>query len=288
VAGLARAARAGRAARRARGARYGTRCGARDVTALFAAERLHKRFGDRVVLEDVSLAVEPGRILGIMGPNGAGKTTCFNVLTGRFAPDRGRVLLDGRDITGLPPRRIARLGVARSFQIMTLFDDMTARENAMIALPALRHAGRGWWRRWWHDTARDPGLRDAADAVLDRVGLADRATTPAKRLSYGERRALEIAVALAAEPRVLCLDEPTSGLGADGTRRLAALVDRLRGTLAMVLIEHDLRFLFGLADRVAVIHWGQVIAEGTPDELRADAWVRRSALSRDPAEAAGG
>ncbi|MCC7274740.1 MAG: ABC transporter ATP-binding protein [Alphaproteobacteria bacterium] len=248
------------------------------MAALFEAERLHKRFGDRVVLEDVSLSFPEGGLTGIMGPNGAGKTTCFNVLTGRFAPDRGRVRLAGRDVTGLPPRRMARLGVARSFQTMNLFDQVSARENVMLALPAMR--ARGF--RWWRDATGDPALVAEADAVLDRVGLLARAGIVARDLSYGERRALEIAVALAARPRILFLDEPTSGLGADGMARLAALVARLKGEITMVVIEHDMRFLFALADRIAVIHWGQVIAEGTPDALRADPWVARSALGREP------
>ncbi|MGE0724746.1 MAG: ABC transporter ATP-binding protein [Alphaproteobacteria bacterium] len=245
--------------------------------ALFEAEKLHKRFGDRVVLEEVSLAFPEGSLTGIMGPNGAGKTTCFNVLTGRFAPDRGRVRFEGRDVTGLPPRRMAALGVARSFQMMNLFDQVSARENVMLALPAMRARGFDWRR----DAMGDPGLVDAALATLERVGLADKAEVRARDLSYGDRRALEIAVALGSGPRILFLDEPTSGLGADGTARLADLVARLKGAVTMVLIEHDMRFLFALADRIAVIHWGQVIAEGTPDDLRADPWVARSALGRE-------
>ncbi|MEZ5864760.1 MAG: ABC transporter ATP-binding protein [Geminicoccaceae bacterium] len=241
---------------------------------LFRAESIHKRFGARVVLEDISFGFERDRVHGIMGPNGAGKTTCFNVLTGRHAPDRGRITFDGRDITGLPPQRIARLGIARSFQIMNLFDDTLVIENVLLALPAFyrRRAsvlGRG---------LRGCGPDRAALAVLDLVGLADRAREKAAALPYGDRRALEIAVALAAEPRILFLDEPTSGLGAEATRRLARLLDRLRQRYTIVVIEHDMRFLFGLADRISVIHWGQVIAEGTPGELMADKWVARSAL----------
>ena len=247
------------------------------MTALFQADKLHKRFGDRVVLEDITLSFPEGSLTGIMGPNGAGKTTCFNVLTGRFAPDRGHVRFAGRDVTGLPPRKMAALGVARSFQMMNLFDQVSARENVLLALPAMRARGFDWRR----DALGDPALVDGAAAALDRVGLADKTDVRARDLSYGDRRALEIAVALASAPRILFLDEPTSGLGADGTARLADLIARLKGTITMVLIEHDMRFLFGLADRIAVIHWGQVIAEGTPDELRADPWVARSALGRD-------
>jgi branched-chain amino acid transport system ATP-binding protein len=242
--------------------------------ALFEARNLHKRFGHQVVLERIDLAFEAGRLSGIMGPNGAGKTTCFNVLTGRYRPDRGRVLLDGEDITGLPPRVIAGRGVARSFQLMNLFDDFTALENVLIALPETR--GRGF--DFTHHLLADGAAIDKAAAVLARIGLAGREREIAGSLSYGDRRALEIGVALAAEPRVLFLDEPTSGLGSEGTARLADLMAELKRRYTMVVIEHDMRFLFGLADRISVIHWGQVIAEGTPDELRANPWVRQSQL----------
>ena len=199
--------------------------------ALFEAVRLHKRFGARVVLEDISLRFEEGEVSGIMGPNGAGKTTCFNLLTGRHRPDRGDIRFEDRSIAGLSPQRIARLGISRSFQIMSLFDDCSVIENVLVALPA-----------------------------------------------YGERRALEIGVALAARPRLLFLDEPTSGLGAEAIRRLADLIRSLRDRYTIVMIEHDMRFLFELADRISVIHWGQVIAEGTPADLQSNPWVQRSAL----------
>jgi branched-chain amino acid transport system ATP-binding protein len=242
--------------------------------ALFEAHHLHKRFGDQVVLEDITLAFERDRLSGIMGPNGAGKTTCFNVLTGAYRPDRGKVTFDGADITGLSPHAIARRGIARSFQLMNLFDDYTALENLMIALPEVRAHGFNVTR----DLLADGAATDRAGAVLAKVGLKGKERLPAGSLSYGERRALEIGVALACEPRILFLDEPTSGLGTEGTARLAELVQELRRTYTMVVIEHDMRFLFGLADRISVIHWGQVIAEGTPDELRRNPWIRASQL----------
>jgi len=234
---------------------------------MFEATHLHKRFGDHVVLEDVSMRFAHGRLTGIMGPNGAGKTTCFNLLTGRFAPDRGRVRFEGRDITGLPPRRIARLGIARSFQLMNLFDDYSALDNVLIATPEIRNRGFSMLSEF-------KGTSD----VLERVGLADKAHVRARDLSYGDRRALEIGVALAAEPRLLFLDEPTAGLGTEATARIAALIGELKRSLTIVLIEHDMRFLFGLADHIYVMHWGQVIAEGAPAELRANPWVQRSSL----------
>jgi len=242
--------------------------------ALFEASHLHKRFGDQVVLQDLSLAFEEGRLSGIMGPNGAGKTTCFNVLTGRYPPDRGSVRFAGEDITGLPPRRIARKGLSRSFQVMNLFDADSVLDNVVMALPRVREQGF----RLWRDLRSDSTAEQEAAAVLARVGLAGKEHAPSKSLSYGERRALEIAVALAAAPRLLFLDEPTAGLGAEATERLADLVSELKRHLTIVVIEHDMRFLFRLADTVSVLHWGQVIAAGTPDELRENPWVQRSSL----------
>ena len=245
------------------------------MTALFSAQGLAKRFGDRLVLQDVSFDVAEGEIHGIMGPNGAGKTTCFHVLTGRYRPDAGKVFFRGEEVTGLPPRRIARLGIARSFQVMNLFDDYTALENAVIATPEMRAHGFDALR----DAASLEAARERAVRVLAEVGLESKEHARARSLSYGDRRALEIGVALASDPKLLFLDEPTAGLGADGTARIAALISRLRGRLSLVVIEHDMQFLLGLADRVSVVHWGQVIARGTPAELRANPWVRRSALA---------
>lgn len=244
------------------------------MAALFQAEGLAKRFGQQVVLQDIHLSFEEGQLSGIMGPNGAGKTTCFNVLTGRFKPDRGRVTFAGQDITGLAPREIARRGISRSFQIMNLFNDDTALDNVLVAMPRVRAQGFHPWR----DLGADSAARDEAAQVLARVGLQGKERAPAKSLSYGERRALEIGVALAAQPRLLFLDEPTAGLGAEGTARLADLVAELKRQLTIVIIEHDMGFLFKLADRISVIHWGQVIAQGTPAQLGENEWVRRSNL----------
>jgi len=242
--------------------------------ALFEAIGLHKRFGDHVVLQDINLAFEEGRLSGIMGPNGAGKTTCFHVLTGQHAPDRGRVLFAGENITGLPPRRIAQKGISRSFQVMNLFNEYSALDNVLVALPSVRRQGFNVVR----DLGANRAAQDEAAAVLARVGLTGKEHAPARGLSYSDRRALEIAVALAAAPRLLFLDEPTAGLGAEATERLADLISELKRQLTIVIIEHDMRFLFRLADHVSVIHWGQVIASGTPAELRENPWVQRSNL----------
>ena len=243
---------------------------------ILRAESLAKRFGERVVLQDVSFEVAEGEVHGIMGPNGAGKTTCFHVLTGRYKPDGGRVTFRGEDVTGLAPRAIARRGIARSFQVMNLFDDCSALENAMIATPEYRARGLDAW----HDASGVGAARERALRTLDDVGLAGKEGVKAKSLAYGDRRALEIGVALAADPALLFLDEPTAGLCADGIARVSALIERLRGRIAMVVIEHDMRFLFALAERISVVHWGQVIARGTPAQLRANPWVQRSDLAR--------
>jgi branched-chain amino acid transport system ATP-binding protein len=234
------------------------------------------RFGERVVLEDISLMFPDREFTGIMGPNGAGKTTSFNVLTGRYRPTRGHVLLDGEDITGLAPRTIARKGVARSFQTMNLFNDFSALDNVALAVPENRARGFALLGK----ARQDSTAADKAYNTLERVGLRGKADVPAKNLSYGDRRALEIGIALAAAPGILCLDEPTSGLGREATARLADLVRSLKGTLTIIAIEHDMEFLFGLADSIAVIHWGQVIARGTPSELRENPWVQSSNLGK--------
>ena len=242
--------------------------------ALFEAKNIHKRFGSTVVLEKIDLEFNEGQISGIMGPNGAGKTTCFNVLTGRYSPNRGTITFDGQDIAGVAPQRIARMGISRSFQIMNLFDDSTVIENVMIALPEFRDMRKNTIRPVFSDQL----LVASAMEILSQVGLEDVAWAPSVSLSYGNRRALEIGVALAAKPRIVFLDEPTQGLGAQATRQLAALITRLKERYTIVLIEHDMQFLFELADKISVIHWGQVIAEGTPADLQANKWVQRSAL----------
>ena len=244
--------------------------------ALLEARHLHKRFGNRVVLEDISLTIDEHALTGIMGPNGAGKTTCFNVLTGRYKPDRGEVLFDGRSIVGLAPHQIARRGVSRSFQTISVFDEYTALENVLLAVPETRARGA----QLLHDPSQDLHSLDKARSVLEHVGLAGKEQVAAAALAYGERRALEIGIAVAAEPRILFLDEPTAGLGSDAITRLAELIQRLRELTTVVLIEHNMHFLFGLADQISVIHWGQVVATGTPAELRRDKWVQASNLGR--------
>lgn len=241
---------------------------------MFEATHLQKRFGDQVVLEDISLSFEEGQLSGIMGPNGAGKSTCFNVLTGQYKPDGGSVRFNGKDITGLPPRRIAAMGIARSFQIMNLFDEFSVIENILVAVPdSIKRSFNPF-----HDIRANREAMDRAADILSKVGLAGKEFDEAGSLPYGDRRALEIGVALASNPQLLFLDEPTQGLGVDGTARLAELITELKRSYSIVIIEHNMKFLFGLADTISVIHWGQVIASGSPDNLMENEWVQASSL----------
>jgi branched-chain amino acid transport system ATP-binding protein len=237
---------------------------------------LRKAFGGHVVLDGVNLAFAPRRLSALIGPNGAGKTTCFNLLSGFLAPDGGEIRFKGSPIGGLSPDRRARLGICRSFQILTLFDDYTVLENVRVAVPPLRARGFDCWRP-------ASGLAEAEDraaAVIRRVGLAGREHVAARYLSYGQRRLLEIGLALAGEPEVLLLDEPTTGLGARPMETLRDLVQSLAERLTIVVIEHDMDFVLSLSHHVAVLHRGAVIAEGPPEAIRDHAEVREACLGR--------
>ena len=235
---------------------------------------LRKAFGGNVVLDDVSLAFQPRRLSAIIGPNGAGKTTCFNLLTGFLQPDRGEVRFRGQDITALPPDRRARLGICRSFQILTLFNDYTVLENVRVAVPAMRRRGFDCWTPAG-DLAE---AEDKAARIIRTIGLAGREHVLAKHMSHGQRRLLEIGVALAGEPEVLMMDEPTSGLGSRPMETLRDLVQRLAEGLTIVVIEHDMDFVLSLSHHVAVLHRGTVIAEGPPEAIRDHAEVREAYL----------
>ncbi len=237
--------------------------------ALLEVTHLHKRFGDHVVLEDISLSFAENSVSGIMGPNGAGKSTCFNVLTGLHKPDRGRVIYDGRDITGLPPHKIVQMGISRSFQIMSLFQEFTPLDCVLAGLPEVRRRGTNMF----HDLRQDSAAQDKAAEILKKVGLQGREQNDINALPYGERRALDIAIALSGNARLLFLDEPTAGMGTDGRNALANLIEAIQSDITLVLIEHDMEFLLNVASQVFVIHWGQVIAQGTPQELEHFKWL---------------
>jgi branched-chain amino acid transport system ATP-binding protein len=249
--------------------------------ALLKVEALSKRFGGLVASDGISLAIPPGELHAIIGPNGAGKTTLIGQLTGEITPDDGCILFAGSDITRLPTWRRSMLGLARSFQITSVFPDFTALDNVALAVQA--HSGHSF--RFWRDARRDPDLRVPARAALIRVGLADRADMLVSRMSHGEHRQLEIAMALASGPRMLLLDEPMAGMGPDESARLVKLLRELKRELTILLIEHDMEAVFALADRITVLVYGRVIASDVPDAIRANAEVRQAYLG--DAEAAG-
>jgi branched-chain amino acid transport system ATP-binding protein len=242
--------------------------------ALLRIESLSKRFGGVIASDAIGLAVPRGELHAIIGPNGAGKTTLIGLLAGEIAPDAGRVLFDGADITALPVWRRSALGLARSFQITSLFPEFTALDNVALAVQA--HRGSSF--RFWRSARQEEELRAPARAALARVGLAARADVPVANMSHGEHRQLEIAMALATGPRMLLLDEPMAGMGPEESARMVALLRELKRELTILLIEHDMEAVFALADRISVLVYGRVIASSTPDAIRANADVRQAYL----------
>ena len=247
---------------------------------LLKVDNLAKRFGGIVATDDLSLAVAPGELHAVIGPNGAGKTTLISQLSGQLTPDSGRIRFAGTDITGLPMYKRSALGLARSFQITSLFLDLSVLDNVALAVQA--HAGHSF--HFWRNARLDGGLRQPARAALERAGLGARADRPASLLSHGEHRQLELAMALAASPRMLLLDEPMAGLGPEESARMVDMLRALKGEVTILLVEHDMEAVFALADRITVLVYGRVIASGTPADIRANAAVRNAYLGE--AEAA--
>lgn len=247
--------------------------------ALLETTNLVKRFGGLIATDQVNLAVVEGEFHALIGPNGAGKTTFVAQLSGELRPDAGRIKFLGEDVTVLPTYRRSLCGLARSFQITSVFSEFTALEN--VALSVQAHAGHSF--RFWRSARKDPALRRPALAILDQVGLADRAELPSVHLSHGEKRALEIAMALATNPRLLLLDEPMAGLGPEDSARMVCFLQTLKGRLSVLLVEHDMHAVFALADRITVMVYGRAIATGKPEEIRADAQVRQAYLGEEAA-----
>ena len=243
--------------------------------AILETRNLSKAFGALAAVDDVSLAIEAGTLHSIIGPNGAGKTTLFNLLTGTYRPSSGRILFDGRDITGTPAHRVAHLGLARSFQRTNVFPAFSLLDNVWVAAFA---CGESWKGLLWRRADRYAEVRARALAALADVGLADKAEQAVRRISHGEQRQLELAIALAAAPRVLLLDEPAAGLAPEETKRLVALVRALKGRYTIVLIEHKMDIIMSVSDRISVMHFGRLIAEGTPAEIQGNREVRRAYL----------
>ncbi len=238
---------------------------------------LCKRFGGLTVTDAVSLTVLPGEIHALIGPNGAGKTTLIHQVSGTLRPDNGAVLIAGQDVTGWSLPRRARLGLGRSFQITSIVPGFTALENVALAVQA--RSGSSF--RFLRPVRREAALNAAALAALGRVQLAHRADVPAATLSHGEKRQLELAVALAAEPRLLLLDEPLAGAGPEETERLVTLLGGLRKQFGILLVEHDMQAVFALADRISVLVYGRIVVTGTAAEIRAHPEVRSAYLGED-------
>ena len=237
---------------------------------------LSKQFGGVAAVSGIDLDVMPGETVAIIGPNGAGKTTLYNLISGRMTPSAGTLVFEGRSVAGLAPYRISRAGISRSFQINNIFAELGVRENVEVAVSA--HLGRS--RRWWNIASRPGPVRARADVLLERLSISHLADHRAGTISYGDKRLLEITMVLATEPRLVLLDEPTAGMTPDETQRVTALIRRLAdsGDFTFLITEHDMDVVFGLADRILVMHRGQRLVLGTPDEVRRHPEVRTAYL----------
>lgn len=244
-------------------------------TPLLEAVGVSRDFGGFVALDEVSAVFEANKVTSIIGPNGAGKSTFFNVLSGALAPSRGSVRFKGVDLAGAPQHRFAHLGIARSYQITNIFPELSVHENVRVAAQAFRS-------RYDILTPRSAlrELDDKAEAALASVGLADRRKGGAKFLAHGEQRALEIAIALVGDPTLLLLDEPTAGMGPEETKAMVDLLESLAVHRTILLVEHKMKMILGLSDRILVLHHGRLLADGTPQQIQANAEVRRVYLGQ--------
>jgi branched-chain amino acid transport system ATP-binding protein len=247
------------------------------VEPVLRVENVSKNFGGLRVTDDVTLEVLPGELHAVIGPNGAGKTTLINQISGLLAPDAGRILFGGEDVTRMPLHARAGRGLARSFQITSILPRFSVKENVALAVQA--RSGTSF--RFFGSAADEETLNTPALAALTQVGLDARADVPAGELSHGEKRALELAIALAMEPKLLLLDEPMAGAGRDETERLIGALRGLKGRFPMVLVEHDMDAVFALADRISVLIYGRILASGTPAQVRADPQVVTAYLGEE-------
>lgn len=238
---------------------------------------LDKRYGAVHATRNLSIDVREGEIHALIGPNGAGKTTLMRQLSGQVMPDSGRILLHGKNITRLPVHRRAHLGLGRSFQITQIFDHLSVADNLALAV----QARMGHSFRFWKNAQRDPKLREPTMAAVERCGLAERADESAGSLSHGEKRQLDMGMALAGNPTVLLMDEPMAGMGPGGTVKMTELIMSLKGSVSLLLVEHDMDAVFTLADRITVLVYGEAIATGTPDEIRCHPSVQEAYLGEE-------
>jgi branched-chain amino acid transport system ATP-binding protein len=243
---------------------------------LLQVQDLSHHFGKFQVLSRISLEIPAGALTALIGPNGAGKTTFYNLVSGRFAPTEGRVVFDGRNITGLPAHRVAPLGLVRSFQITNIFPDLSVLDNVVV--PLLLQHRLGW--NFWRPLAREKAVYRQAEAQLERVGLAHAAHRPARELAYGDKRLVEMAIVLAREPKLVLLDEPTAGMNPEETDRMIRLIKTLADTsgTTFCLTEHDMKVVFAVASQIVVLHQGQLLAWGPPERIRNDTAVKRAYL----------
>ncbi len=246
-----------------------------STVPMLEVQSISKHFGKFVALSGVSTKFEAGKLAAIIGPNGAGKSTFFNVVSGAFAPSAGRLKFQGRDITGLAQHEFARIGIAKSFQITNVFKQLSAHENVRVAAQ-MRHARY----QLWQPRAAFKEVAERADALLERVGLAALRHKPAADLAHGQQRALEVAMALAAEPLLLLMDEPTAGMSPEETRVMMDLITALAAERTVILVEHKMKLVMGICQRLLVLHHGEFLAEGTPDDIKANADVRRVYLGQ--------
>ncbi len=244
--------------------------------SILSVEHLGHAYGRYQVIDDISLAVEPGELTALIGPNGAGKTTFYNAVSGKFRPTRGKVLFDGRDITGLPAHKLVPLGLLRSFQITNIFPELTVIENVLV--PLVLHTGKGY--ALFRNLRREKALYQRAEEVLQKIGLADQAHRKAGELPYGDKRLVEIAIVLARDPKVVMLDEPTAGMNPEETDRMILLIKELAESFGTTffLTEHDMKVVFSVASRIFVLHQGGLLAEGSPADIRSNEKVKEAYL----------
>ncbi len=245
------------------------------MDVILSTQNATKSFGGFTALKDVSVSFERGKLTAVIGPNGAGKSTFFNVISGAFAPSSGTITFDGKDMTSQPPYAFARAGIAKSFQITNVFSELTARENVRVAAQAMTS-------RFQFFRSREtlPELVNKADTLLDRVGIGHRRLHRARELAHGEQRSLEMAMALASDPKVLLLDEPTAGMSPEETRQMMDLILRLAEERTVIIVEHKMKLVMGIAQKLIVLHHGELLAEGTPDEIKSHDEVKRVYLGQ--------
>ena len=241
---------------------------------LLAVTGLTKRYGAFVANSGIDFTVQPGEVHAVIGPNGAGKTTFIGQVAGELAPSAGRIVFEGRDVTGMTPYKRAALGLGRTFQITSVFRSFSALENVAIAAQALAGSSFGMWA----PADRDAALNRASREALELMGLGARADEPCMALAHGEHRQLELAMAFVNRPKLVLLDEPTAGMGPEESQQILALLRRLKGAQGMILVEHDMEVVFAISDRITVLVNGAVIASGAPDEIRASEAVRAAYL----------